>query len=82
MKAADLPHSSPKPQRFRSLRSKVLLPFFLLIAALCASAIWGSFHLADRSFKNSVDERLTATQEVLYREFKKQELILQPTDVM
>ncbi len=77
MKAADLPHSSPKPQRFRSLRSKVLLPFFLLIAALCASAIWGSFHLADRSFKNSADERLAATQEVLYREFKKQELILQ-----
>ncbi len=77
MKAADLPQSSPKPHRFRSLRSKVLLPFFLLIAALFASAIWGSFHLSDRSFKNSADERLAATREVLFREFKKQELILQ-----
>ena len=76
MRAADLQQSPPKPQRFRSLRSKVLLPFFVLIAALCAAAISGSLHLADRSFKNSADERLSATQEVLYREFKKQEHIL------
>ncbi len=77
MKIAGSSQNAPKPQRFRSLRSKVLLPFFLLIMALCASAIWGSFHLADRSFRNSADERLSATQEVLFREFKKQELILQ-----
>ena len=77
MKAAELPQNPPTPQRFRSLRRKVLLPFFFLIAALCVSAIWGSFHLADSSFKNSADERLAATQEVLFREFKKQEHILQ-----
>ena len=77
MKAADSPQATPKPRRFRSLRSKVLLPFFLLITALCGSAIWGSFHLADTSFKNSADERLVATQKVLFREFKRQEQILQ-----
>lgn len=77
MKVADSPQTPLKPQRFRSLRSKVLLPFFLLISILCVSAIWGSFLLADRSFKNSADQRLAATQEVLFREFKKQELILQ-----
>jgi len=82
MKAADSPQATPRPRRFRSLRSKVLLPFFLLIAALCGSAIWGTLHLADSSFKNSADERLAATGEVLFREFKKQELILQTYAVM
>ncbi len=77
MKAADSPSTTPKPQRFRSLRSKVFLPFFILIIILGTAAIWGSFHLADLSFRNSVDQRLAATQEVLYREFKKQESILQ-----
>jgi diguanylate cyclase (GGDEF)-like protein len=77
MKAAELSPKPTTPQRFRSLRSKVILPFFLLIIALCLAAIWGAFHLADRSFKNSADQRLSAAQEVLYREFKKQESILQ-----
>ena len=77
MKAADLSSNTPKHRRFRSLRSKVFLPFFLLILALCTAAIWGSIHLAERSFKNSADERLAVTQEVLYREIKKQEIILQ-----
>ncbi len=77
MKAADPLPTTPKPQRFRSLRNKVFLPFLLLIIALFAAAIWGALQLADVSFKNSADERLAATQEVLYREFKKQEVILQ-----
>ena len=77
MKAADSPQPQPRPQRFRSLRRKVLLPFLVLIAALFCSAIYGSLHLAGSSFKNSADERLAATREVLFREFKKQELILQ-----
>ncbi|MDT8443736.1 MAG: hypothetical protein RQ722_05560, partial [Desulfuromonadales bacterium] len=77
MKAADIKSNLPEPQRFRSLRSKALFPFFLLIVALCATAFWGSFYVAERSFKSSVDERLAATQEVLFREFKKQELILE-----
>lgn len=77
MKAAKLSPNTPKSRRFRSLRSKVFLPFLLLILALFTSAIWGSVHLSERSFKNSADERLAATQEVLYREFKKQEVILQ-----
>lgn len=77
MKAADTPPTTQKPRRFRSLRSKVFLPFLFLIIALSVAAIWGSIHLAKESFQNSADERLTATQEVLYREFKKQEIILQ-----
>jgi diguanylate cyclase (GGDEF)-like protein len=77
MKVADSPQSPSKPQRFCSLRRKVMLPFFVLIAALFCSAIFGSLHLADTSFKNSADQRLAATQEVLFREFKKQEIILQ-----
>ncbi len=76
MKAAAPPSTAPEPQRFRSLRSKVFLPFFLLILILCAAAIWGSFHLADTSFKNSTDQRLAAAQEVLYSEFRNQESIL------
>lgn len=77
MKAADTPPITQKPRRFRSLRSKVFLPFLFLIIALSVAAVWGSIHLANESFQNSADERLTATQEVLYREFKKQEIILQ-----
>lgn len=64
-------------RRFRSLRSKVFLPFLFLIVALSIAAIYGSFHLAEQSFQNSTDERLTATKEVLYREFKQQEIVLQ-----
>lgn len=77
MTTAESPAATPKPRHFRSLRRKVLLPFFFLILALCATAIWGTFHLAERSFKSSADERLAASQEILYREFKKQETILQ-----
>lgn len=77
MKAADPSSTAPLPRRFRSLRSKVLSPFFLLITILCTATIIGSFQLAERSYQNSVDERLAATQEVLFREFKKQELILE-----
>jgi diguanylate cyclase (GGDEF)-like protein len=77
MNTADFKPNLPEPQRFRSLRSKALFPFFLLIVALCATAFWGSFYVAERSFKSSADERLAATQEVLFREFKKQELILE-----
>ncbi len=77
MKAADLSQNSTKAQRFRSLRSKITRPFFILILALCVTAIWGSLVIAERSYKNSTDQRLEATQEVLYREIKKQELILQ-----
>jgi diguanylate cyclase (GGDEF)-like protein len=77
MKAASQSSSPQKLRRFRSLRSKVFLPFLFLIVALSVTAIWGSIHLAKHSFQNSADERLSATKEVLYREFKKQEIILQ-----
>lgn len=77
MKAADSKPTQQIPQRFRSLRNKVVVPFILLILALCAAGILGAFHLADISFQNSTDQRLVAAQEVMFREFKKQEDILQ-----
>jgi diguanylate cyclase (GGDEF)-like protein len=76
MKAVDSPSKASSPQRFRSLRSKIFIPFFILIITLTAVAIYGSVQLAERSFKNSVDQSLAATQEVLFRGFKKQETIL------
>ncbi len=77
MKAASSSTAPEQSRRFRSLRSKVFLPFLFLIVALTVAAIYGSIHLAERSFQNSADERLVATKEVLYQEFKKQEIILQ-----
>ncbi len=77
MKAASPSTASEQSRRFRSLRRKVFLPFLFLIVALSAAAIYGSIHLAEHSFQNSADERLAATKEVLYREFKKHEIILQ-----
>jgi HAMP domain-containing protein len=77
MKAASPSTASEQSRRFRSLRRKVFLPFLFLIVALTVAAIYGSFHLAEHSFQNSADERLAATKEVLYREFKKHENILQ-----
>lgn len=82
MKAADINPTSSKTQRFQSLRGKIYLPFFILIVGLCAAGIWGTFHLADKSFQNSAEQRLQATQEVLFREFKKQETLLQTYTVM
>jgi diguanylate cyclase (GGDEF)-like protein len=77
MKAADFSPTNQSPQRFRSLRRKVYLPYIILIVLLSASAIWGALHLAKKSYTNSADQRLLAAQEVLFREFKKHEDILQ-----
>jgi len=77
MKAASPSTASEQSRRFRSLRRKVFFPFLFLIVALTVAAIYGSIHLAEHSFQNSADERLAATKEVLYREFKKHEIILQ-----
>lgn len=71
-----------KTKHFRSLQRKIFIPFFLFIMLLSSAGIYGAFHLAERSFENSTDERLRATQEVLYREFKKQETILQTYAVL
>ncbi|MGW8312130.1 MAG: diguanylate cyclase [Desulfuromonadales bacterium] len=77
MKAADLPSTTPPTQRFRSLRNKLFLPFILLILLVCVAAVWGSMQLLEMAVKQSTDERLAAAREVLYREFKKQEILLQ-----
>lgn len=77
MKAASPSTASEQSRRFRSLRRKVFVPFLFLIVALTVAGIFGAIHLAEHSFQNSADERLAATKEVLYREFKKHEIILQ-----
>jgi diguanylate cyclase (GGDEF)-like protein len=82
MKTAEQSQASPEPQRFRSLLSKVFLPFSVLIISLFIIALLGAFHIAEKSFKNSTDQRLVAAQETLYREFKKQEIILQTYSVI
>ena len=82
MNAADKPATSSAPQRFNSLRSKVFFPFFMLLTILCALAIVGIMHISEHSYENSADQRLIAAQEVLFREFKKQEIVLQTYAVL
>ena len=77
MKVADSPENSPKHQSYKTLRQKIVLPYFLVISVLCIISISSSYLLTELSFKNSADERLSAAQEVLFREFKKQESVLQ-----
>ncbi len=67
-----------KQQKVRalSLRDRLLLPFLvtlLLLAIVTATSAIGLFR---KTMTLSVDERLQATQEIVYREFKKQETIL------
>jgi diguanylate cyclase (GGDEF)-like protein len=74
---ADRQTDTSEAARYRSLRRKVFLPYALLTIVLCSSAVVGALYLADISFRNSTDQRLEASSEVLFREFKKQETILQ-----
>lgn len=60
-----------------SLRDRLLLPFLvtlLLLTIITASSAIGLFR---KTITLSVDDRLQAAQEIVYREFKKQETILQ-----
>lgn len=70
--------ASPGPtilQRL-SLSARILLPFFCILITLSAVATVGSIVLIRQSLQQTVDERLLAAQEVIYREIKKQELLL------
>ncbi len=63
-------------QRGLSLGTLLFLPFLMTLLLLALIAGLGSFHLYESSQVLSADDRLLASQEVLYREFKKQETLL------
>jgi len=59
-----------------SLRNKILLPFFVILILLGSGATIVSVLLIDEAISKTADERLAAFQEVVFREIKKQEIIL------
>lgn len=59
-----------------TLRTKVLLPFFIILLILGLVTTAGSLTLIRSALLQTVDDRLLAYQDVVYREIKKQELLL------
>lgn len=71
------PHLPRRPNLRLTLRTRILLPFFLILLTLGAIASLGSVALVKEALLRTSDERLTAAQQVLYREIKKQEILLE-----
>ncbi len=67
----------PQKQRVFSLRDRLLLPFLITLLLMLAITATGTVALFNKTLTLSVDERLRSAQEIVYREFKKQETILQ-----
>lgn len=59
-----------------SLLHKILLPFFLILSTLGVGATIISVLLISEAISKTADERLSAFQEVIFREIKKQEILL------
>lgn len=59
-----------------SLKRKILLPFFLVLGLLGATATVGTIFLITTAFSRSTDHRLASLQDVLYREIKGEENLL------
>ncbi|HBT83505.1 MAG: hypothetical protein A2091_10980 [Desulfuromonadales bacterium GWD2_61_12] len=59
-----------------SLRSKILFPFFVILVILGLVASVGSLALIRSALLQTVDDRLLAYQDVVYREIKQQEILL------
>lgn len=72
------PASSPSAERKRglSLRLKLFLPLVFLFAAFGIVVLFGSLYLLRDITQRTLDQRLNAASEVLFREFRKQEEIL------
>ncbi len=64
-------------RRGLTLRTRLLLPFLTTLLLLAIVTGSGSVHIFNTALALSADDRLRAAQEVLYREFKKQETILE-----
>lgn len=59
-----------------SLQAKLFLPLFILLLLFGAATLYGSLMLIQDAARKSLDERLSAANEVMFREFKKQEEVL------
>lgn len=75
--ATEQPDIPRTPGRGISLRSKLFIPFVLILTLLGIGATLGALHLLRTATTQTADERLLATQEILFREFKKQESMLE-----
>ena len=83
MVSATQDKQASSPLRFMcSLRYKLFLPFLVIIILLGMAATFSSVGLLRSSLIQSADDRLVATQEMLFREFKKQEIILQTYTIL
>lgn len=66
------------PQRSAwSLRHKILLPFFIILLLLGGVATSSFILLLNRAIHETVDDRLTSGRDVIFREIKNQEFLLQ-----
>lgn len=58
------------------LRQKILLPFFLIIIVFGCVVSYGTYHLIKSALISTVNQRLLAIQDIVFRELKKQEFQL------
>lgn len=58
------------------LRHKILLLFFLIIVVFGGAVSYGTYHLLQDALNSTANQRLTAIQEIVFREIKKQEFLL------
>ena len=66
------------PQRSAwSLRHKILFPFFIILLLLGGVATSSFILLLNRAIHETVDDRLTSGRDVIFREIKNQEFLLQ-----
>ena len=63
-------NSISKNSGTRSLRRKVLIPFFIILAAVGTTATFGTLYVIDDSLNKTADERLGAFQQQIYREIR------------
>lgn len=58
------------------LRHKILAPFFLIIIIFGCVVSYGTYQLIREALISTANQRLTAIQEIVFRELKKQEFLL------
>lgn len=73
-----MPSADPAPSRgpripALSLRARLLLPLFIILTLLGGAALLGSSQLVRSASLTASNAHLSAVQDVLYREFKRQE---------
>lgn len=58
------------------LRHKILGPFFLIIISFGCVVSYGTYYLIQGALISTANQRLSAIQEIIFREIKKQEFLL------